>query len=155
MYAKSARLPNNHKVSLEIVRHPGAALIVPFLDKDKIIILKQFRPVVKSFLYELPAGTCSEGETFLSCAKREIVEETGYSAKRFSLLGKIYPVPGYSTEVIYIFKAQDLIKKACSHEHDEFIQPLIMNKAKVRKFFKSGKIVDAKTISALALCGWL
>jgi ADP-ribose pyrophosphatase len=155
LYKASIILPNKHKVKLEIIKHPGAALIVPFLNKDKIIMLRQFRAAVGGFLYELPAGTRSENESFLTCAKREIIEEVGYSAKRATFLGKIYPVPGYSSEVIYIYKATGLVKKECRHEHDECIQSQVMSRLKARSLFKSGKITDAKTISALVFCGWL
>lgn len=69
---QKVRLPNGYRVDLEVIRHPGAALIVPFLDKDRIIILRQLRPVIDSYIYELPAGTLNKGESLLSCAMREI-----------------------------------------------------------------------------------
>jgi len=81
------------------------------------------------------------------------IEETGYSAKRFKLLGSIYPVPGYSTERIFIYKAEDLKKTVRASEEDEVIEGRIFIKSGIRKLFKSGKIVDAKTIAALAFCG--
>src|SRR3990167_3555163 len=87
IFVKRMRLPNGYMATFEIVKHPGAALIVPFLNKDKIIMLRQLRPVINSYIYELPAGTLGKRESPLSCARREIVEETGYSAKRFTLVG--------------------------------------------------------------------
>ena len=86
-------LPNGFKVRLELITHPGAALVVPFLSRNRIIMLRQFRPAINSYLYELPAGTRNVKETPLECAKREILEETGYRADKFHLLGEIYPVP--------------------------------------------------------------
>jgi ADP-ribose pyrophosphatase len=155
LYTNRVRLANKHSVNLEIVRHPGATLIIPFLSNNKIILLKQFRPVVNSFLYELPAGTISEKETALSCAKREILEETGYIAKRLKKLGYVYPVPGYSTEKITIFKATGLSKCRHNREPDEIISLFTVDRAKLKSLFRRGKIRDAKTICALALCRWL
>jgi ADP-ribose pyrophosphatase len=155
LMAGEKTLPNGYRARFEIIKHPGAALIVPFLTKNKIILLRQLRPVIDSYIYELPAGTLDKKESPVSCARREIIEETGYSAERFTQLGMIYPVPGYSTEKITIFKAEGLNKKDRLPEQDEVIEIFIFDKKKIRQLFKSGKIVDAKTICGLALCGWL
>lgn len=155
VFVKKVRLPHGYVATYEMVRHPGAALIVPFLTKDKIIMLRQLRPVIGARIYELPAGTLDRGESPLSCARREIVEETGYKAKKFNLLGSIYPVPGYSTEKIFIYKADGLKKTVRLPEKDEVIETSIMTRSRVMKLFRSGKIKDAKTIAALAFCKWL
>ena len=155
LFEKKVLLPNNTRVCLEIIQHPGAALIIPFFSSKKIVLLKQFRPVVNSYLYELPAGTLDQNESALSCAKREIVEETGYLAKKFNYLGYIYPVPGYSTEKIHIYKADGLIKVGSKPEMDEVIESEIISFGKVKQLLKEGKIVDAKSICALAKCGWV
>jgi ADP-ribose pyrophosphatase len=150
------KLPNGHDVNLEVIDHPGAALVVPFLSSKEIILLRQFRPVVNRYLYELPAGTLNSKETHLSCARREIIEETGYCAKIFKRLGQIYPVPGYSTERIVIYKASDLKKVSTAKaEDDEVIKNCIVRREKIRDFFRQGKICDAKTICALTMVGWL
>lgn len=155
VYVGHERLPHGYVARFEIIKHPGAALIVPFLAKDKIIMLRQLRPVVGRYIYELPAGTLDKNESPASCARREIVEETGYSAKRLKLLGSIFPVPGYSTERIFIYKAEALVKTVRRAEEDEVIESRVFTKAAVRRLFKGGRIVDAKTIAALAFCGWL
>jgi len=155
VFVKKVRLPHGYVATFEMIKHPGAALIVPFLSKDKIIMLRQLRPVINSYIYELPAGTLDKNESPASCARREIIEETGYAAKKIKLLGKIYPVPGYSTEKIFIYKAEGLTKTERVAEKDEVIESRIFSKAGIKRLFKSGKIVDAKTISALAFCGWL
>ena len=155
LVTKRVRLPNGYVTTLEIIRHPGAALIVPFLTNDKMIMLRQLRPVIGSYIYELPAGTLNKGESPLACARREIIEETGFSAKTFTLLGRIYPVPGYSTEKIIIYKAEDLKRCQRMAEDDEIIKNYIFNKSQIKRLFKGGRIIDAKTICGLALCGWL
>ncbi len=147
-------LPNGRRINLEIIRHPGAVLIAPFLDKNHIIMIRQFRPVIDTYLYELPAGTIDLNEKPLACAKREIVEEIGYSASKITCLGKIYPVPGYSTEVIWIYKGEKLKIAQIANEPDEIIKVCILNKAQVKRLFKQRRITDAKTICALAFCGW-
>lgn len=148
-------LPNGYRARFEIIKHPGAALIVPFLTKNRVILLRQLRPVIDSYIYELPAGTLDRNESPLSCAKREIIEETGYSAERFTKLGEIYPVPGYSTEKITIFKAEGLNKEESLPEQDEVIEHFIFGRNKIKELFRSGRIIDAKTICAFTLCGWL
>jgi len=139
----------------EVIKHPGAALVVPFLSANRIIMLRQLRPVINSYIYELPAGTLGRNEPPLACARREIVEETGYSAGRFTFLGAIYPVPGYSTEKIFIYKARALKKRERIAEKDEVIEAGVFTRAEIKRLFRAGKIVDAKTIAALAMCRWL
>lgn len=155
VFVKRIRLPNGYLATFEIIKHPGAALIIPFLSKNRLIMLCQLRPVVGSYIYELPAGTIDAGESPLECARREIVEETGYSAKKMERLGFIYPVPGYSTEKIVIYRADGLSPRVRHAEKDEIIELKVLTKAAVRRLFKSGKIVDAKTIAALAFCGFI
>ena len=152
---RSAKLPNGNTIALELVEHPGAVLIVPFLTAGKVILLRQFRPVINAYIFELPAGTIEKGERPLACARREIIEETGYAGRTFTRLGFIYPVPGYSTEKITMFKAEDLAERGMACQADEVIETVMVTKQMVRELFKSGKILDAKTICAFAHCGWL
>lgn len=149
------RLPNGRIANLEIIEHPGASLIVPFLSRSKIIFIRQYRPVVQKYLYELPTGTIDPGESPLVCAKREIQEEAGYAASRIVQIGKIHPVPGYSTEVIFIFKAEGLKRKSLAADPDEIIEIRVLDRAAFKVLFKKGQITDAKTICALVFCGWL
>jgi ADP-ribose pyrophosphatase len=155
VFIKYERLPNGHTARFEMIRHPGAALIVPFVGKERIIMLRQLRPVIGKFIYELPAGTLGAKEPPLACARREIIEETGYSAKRLKRLGMIYPVPGYSTERIIIYAASGLKETKRIPEKDEVIRTTAFTKKAVRALFRKGGITDAKTIAALAMCGWL
>jgi ADP-ribose pyrophosphatase len=154
--SKRIRLPNGHTSYFDIVEHPGAILVIPFLSQNKIILLRQFRPSINSYLYELPAGTLEKDERLAACCRREIIEETGYSAGKIIRMGKIFPVPGYSTEVITIFKATGLVKaQGPRHEKDEVIQAFPVTRREIRRLFKAGKIFDAKTICAFTMYGWL
>jgi ADP-ribose pyrophosphatase len=152
---RTTQLPNGNSIHLELVEHPGAVLIVPFLTGSTVIMLRQFRPVINAYIFELPAGTLEKGEMPLACARREIIEETGYSAKKLTRLGSIYPVPGYSTEKITMYKAENLTQRGTACEPDEVIETFVVTKKTVRELFAAGKILDAKTICAFAHCGWL
>ena len=149
------RLPNGRLARIELIHHPGAVLIVPFLRKDQVILLRQYRPSVRRFLYELPAGTRNPGERPAQCAKRELIEETGFRAGTLKKLGTIVPVPGYSTEIIDIFMARNLAPAIAKKDADEVIRPVVFSKREVRRLFRSGKIIDAKTICGLTHCGYL
>jgi len=152
---KKVRLPNGVTASLEMIRHPGAALIAPFLSPGKMIFLRQYRAVLKRYLWELPAGTLNALETPLACARRELAEETGYRAGRITRLGRIYPVPGYSDEVIHLYRAERLAPRRAVQDPDEIITPMTLTRRQARDAVTAGRIRDAKTICALALCGWL
>ena len=149
------KLPNGRTADVDVIEHPGAVLIIPFLSRDKIIFLHQYRPVLGRYLLELPAGTLDKNERPLACARRELIEETDQKARVFTRLGKIYPVPGYSTEIIHIFKAEKLTPCAGTKDTDEIISTKPLRRSEVRKLFRVGGITDAKTIAALSLCGWL
>ncbi len=152
---RKVRLPNRYVIDLEILEHPGAVLVIPLLSRNRIVLLKQYRPVLKSYFYELPAGIIEKGETLIGCARRELKEETGYSAEKFTRLGMIYPAPGYSREKIFIFKAEGLRKEVRMYQKDEIIQTLIVSKGKIRQLFGNGKITSGPIISALVFSGWL
>ncbi len=145
-------LPNGYRVMKEIVVHPGAVLVVPVLDKNHVLMLRQYRSSIKKYLYEFPAGTINPGEKILPCAKRELMEETGYAGRIFRKMGQIYPVPGYSTEIIYIYRAEDLKPQPVSKDPDEIIDVHYLSPREIRELFQAGKIMDAKTICALAFC---
>ncbi len=150
---KNKRLPNGVVTRLEMIEHPGAALIVPFLSRDKIVFLQQYRAVLGKILYELPAGTTDKDESPLACARRELPEETGYAARKFAKLGYIHPVPGYSTEVIHIFQAEGLRPQKAEKDFDEIIRTIVLSRSQIRKLFRAGRINDGKTICALAFAG--
>ena len=156
------RLPDGRLTTLDIIDHPGAVLIVPFLDQKRLIFIRQYRSAIQRFIYELPAGTLNPRESLTKCAHRELAEETGYRAGKMSVLGNIFPVPGYSTEVITIFKAQGLSpldsdkgKVDVIKDPDEVIRVRVLSRVQIQKIFRSGRLNDAKTICALGFCGFL
>jgi ADP-ribose pyrophosphatase len=153
--AQKVLLPNGRTISISVIDHPGAVIIVPFLNNRSVVMMRQFRPALGKYIYELPAGTLDPDESIAVCARRELREETGLKPGQLVKLGAIYPVPGYSTEIIHVFKAWDLTLRCAQPEEYEVIETFVMTKPQVQKLFKQGKLMDAKSICALAFCGWL
>ncbi len=144
-------LKNGNKYVREIVEHPGAVAILPFLDNDTILMVKQYRRAADKVLLEIPAGTLNKNETPENCALRELEEETGYRAHKIEKLGTFYLAPGYSTEIIYAFLAKELEKQKQRLEIDEDI---VVEKVKIKDLLtmiNEGKIEDAKTLASLFL----
>lgn len=167
---KKACLPNGITKNYDFVRHRGAVVIIPLISKDKVVIIRQFRVVIGKYIYELPAGSIDKGEKPAVCAKRELIEETGYKSSAVKKIGKLIPCPGYSTEVLHIFKATKSVPfdgvgtihelsvqktKNIHKDPDEIIETLIVSRTQILKMFRSGKILDAKTIASFAMIGWL
>lgn len=149
------KLPNGRTIRITFIDHPGAVIIAPFLNKNTVVMMRQFRPALNKYIYELPAGTLDPDESIAVCARRELLEETGLKTRKLSKLGAIYPVPGYSTEVIHIFKAERLTLTQAQPEEYEVIETMPMTKPQVRRLIARGKLMDAKSICAFAFCGWL
>jgi|TARA_B100000315_G_scaffold221286_1_gene224575 ADP-ribose pyrophosphatase len=136
------------KVRREIVKHPGAAAILAFDEKGKIILVRQHR-FPQGYILEIPAGTLEKGESPKRCALREIQEETGYKAKGMIHLITYYPSVGYNTEAIHCFVASELTRVKKKLDTDEFITVKKMELSRLIKMIKSGKIIDSKTICAV------
>lgn len=149
----SRRLPNGRIAQLEVVRHPGAVLVVPFAARGRLVLIRQYRPVVGRYLWELPAGTMKRGERPLRCAQRELEEEIGCVASGWERLGAIYPGPGYTTEKIHLFAARGLSPTACRREEDEVMTARVFTRGEVARMARGGRIVDAKTLAALVRAG--
>jgi len=133
----------------EIVHHPGAVAILPFISSDEIFLIRQYRYAHDEIIYEIPAGTLERGEDYESCARREIEEELGYKAGTIKKLFVIYPSPGVMTEKIAIFKAGNLKKTEQNLESDEELTIERMKFNHALALVREGKIKDAKTICAL------
>ena len=141
--------PNGKKVKRSLIIHPGISVMVPVLDTDRLILIKQYRYGSKNLLWELPAGTINPGETPLQCAKREIEEEIGYKAKRLEKMISCYSSPHFSTEIVHCFVANDLIKTKINPDDDEIIEAKVFPVKKVKDMINGGKIQDAKTLVTL------
>ena len=152
---QAVKLPNNRTIRITYINHPGAVIIAPFLDKDTVVMMRQFRPALNKYIYELPAGTLEAHESVVPCARRELLEETGLLTKKMTKLGSIYPVPGYSTEVIHIFKAEQLTLTQAQPEDYEVIEIIPMTKHRIRQLLSQGKLMDAKSICTFAHLGWI
>ena len=137
------------KVRREMIKHPGAAAILAFDENGKVILVKQHR-FPHGYILEIPAGTLEKREKPINCAYREIIEETGYEAKKMTGLISYFPSVGYNKEEIHVFVASDLKKKfKLELDNDEFITVVKMDIKKLIGMIKSGKIIDSKTIVAV------
>jgi ADP-ribose pyrophosphatase len=139
------------KTRWEVVHHIGSVGIIPFLAKDRIVLVEQFRYAVGERLLEIPAGTLHRGEASLSAAKREIQEEIGYAAKKFEKINIFYPSPGVTDEFVVIYKATGLKPSKLAADFDEDIKVKVVRISDALRYIKEGKIRDAKTIIALLL----
>ena len=143
------KLPNGKEVEKAYVKHRGSAVIVPFIDKETIIMIKQYRPVVNKWLYELPAGTIDEGENEETTAKRELEEEIGYQAKSVTKLFSFYVSPGVTTEIMHVFIAKELVKTSQHLEEYEVIEPFEIKLRDAINMVLDGKLEDGKTMLTL------
>jgi ADP-ribose pyrophosphatase len=154
------RFPNGAQGELEMVRHPGAAVVLPFLtdphgDDPQILLIKQYRYAAEGFIYELPAGKLDGGEDPTVCAHRELREETGCTAERMEPLCSFYTTPGFTDERIHAFMATGLSRGEVSHETDEILTVETVTLSHALELIKSGELVDAKTaLSILYAAGF-
>lgn len=144
-------LPNGVTFDIDVIHHPGAAAVVPLLQEHTILLIRQYRHAAGGFIWEIPAGTLNPGEPPLECAKRELAEETGFSAKKFKKLGEITPVPGYSDERIHLFLATDLQPALQNLDKDELLNVHKVGFEEAFEMVLRGEIQDGKTICGLFL----
>ncbi|MGI8961566.1 MAG: NUDIX hydrolase [Bryobacteraceae bacterium] len=138
--------PGGFEIHRFIVRHPGSAVMMPVDDKDRVLLVKQFRLPAKRELWELPAGRLDPGESPLNAAKRELREETGYKAKKWVNLASFWATPGYVDEKMNLFLALDLTKGEQEPMDDERIEIRWFTKAELGNLIRAGKILDGKTM---------
>ena len=136
------------KVKREIIEHRGAAAMLAFDEKNKVILVRQHR-FPHGYVLEIPAGTLEKREAPIKCAFRELEEETGYGAKKMTPLITYYPSIGYNSEIIHCFLASGLKKIAGLKLDDEILSVVKMDLQKLLRMIKSGKIQDSKTICAV------
>jgi ADP-ribose pyrophosphatase len=142
----TVRLPNGTAVDLEIVRHPGASAMVPIKDDGTIVLVRQFRHAAGGYIYEIPAGKLHPGEDPQLCAARELEEEIGYRAAHLILLSSILTAPGFTDEVIHIYKATGLSKTQQRLDQDEVLEVVELSPPEVMTMIQDGRIRDAKTM---------
>mgnify|MGYP006424018107 CR=1 FL=1 len=146
---ENVMLENGVVTELDVIRHPGAAAIVPFSRQNTLLLIKQYRHAAGGFIWEIPAGTRDPGESALACAKRELIEETGFSARDWVELGEITPLPAYSDERIHIFGATDLTPSKQNLDEDEILDVHKILFEDALSMIRNNEIQDAKTISGL------
>jgi ADP-ribose pyrophosphatase len=144
-------LPNGRRTTFHIVEHPGAVAIVPVHANGDVVLLRQFRPTIGMEIYEIPAGTIEKGEGPLATAKREIVEETGFKAKRWDKIADFYTAPGFCDERMHVYVARDLTPAKADGDDDEILRPVRMTIDAALKLIRTRRIRDAKTIAGLML----
>ncbi len=149
-------LDNGVTSDMDFIQHPGAAAMVPMLNQTEVVLIKQYRHAIREFIWEIPAGTLDPEESAINCAKRELIEEIGYSANDWHQLGTITPLPGCSDERIHIFLASELKPAKQDLDDDEMLNVHKMELSKALQMILNGEIQDGKTISGLFLAfNWL
>lgn len=149
VYKDNVELADGKKSFREVVRHSGGVIILAFKDEDTILLVKQYRYPIGETVLELPAGKLEKGEDPFEAAKRELEEETGYCANKWTDLGYINTSPGFSDEKLYLYLAQDLEYTHCHPDEGEIIQAFEYKYDDVLKMIDNGEINDAKTICGL------
>ena len=146
---ENVQLPNGQQVELDIVRHPGASAVVPFVSVDEVLLIRQYRHAAGGSILEVPAGKLDPGDTPEQCAARELEEEAGRRAGRLEKLSWIFTTPGFTDEVIHLFAAFDLEPVPTRHERDEVIELVPMRLSTALELVWSGQLHDAKSAMAL------
>jgi len=150
----TVRFPDGSTGELELIRHPGAAAVVPCASDPagpdpNILMIKQYRYATGGPLWEIPAGTLDSGEAPEACARRELLEEAGVTARRLERLTAIWTTPGFTDEVIHLYMASGLGPGAAARERDEFIEVVPRALSEILAGIRDGEIRDAKTIVAI------
>jgi ADP-ribose pyrophosphatase len=143
------REPGGIEATREIIVHRGSVVVLPVLPDGRILMIRQYRHAAGQALWELVAGHREEHETFLEAAPRELQEETGYTAQRFTKLVEFYPSPGLLSEKMVVYLAEELTKGRAKQEEDEKIAQRAVSLAELESWIRSGKIKDAKSIASI------
>jgi len=142
-------LPDGRQIRRDVVLHPGAVAVLPLVDERHVCLLRNQRPIVEMELWEIPAGTLEPNEPPADAAVRELAEETGYQAAKWTKLVELIPSPGVLSEVIHLYLAEQLTPGAMHPEADEDLTPHVVPLEQAYRWATDGTIRDAKTIIAL------
>lgn len=148
-------LPEGQVGIRDLVYHRGGVCVLALTESQEVVLVRQYRKAAERFMVELPAGKRDPGEAPLDAAKRELAEETGFTAARWTTLGSIYPTPGYCTEQIALFLAQDLTGGQPHPDPGEWVEVLFQPFAKLLTAALQGDLADAKTLVALSRASYL
>ena len=151
VFSKNLKLPNGKVVNWDIIKMKKVAVIIPLIGSD-ILLNRQYRPPLKKWIYELPAGDIEENEKPILAAGRELEEETGYHSDKLEFVFKSYSSPGSSDELEYFFVAKDLRKTHQKLDKSEEIIVQRFSQIKTLEMIKKGKIIDGKTIQGILYC---
>lgn len=143
------RLPDGRGATREYLDHPGAVGILPFLDPRTVVLVRQYRHPVRAVTLEIPAGKLDGEEPIGSCLRRELLEETGYTARRIRPLLNYWPTSAFANEVLHLFIAEGLTPGRRAPDEDEFLEVVVLPLRKALGLVRSGRIKDSKTIIAL------
>jgi ADP-ribose pyrophosphatase len=143
------RLPDGVSTDREYIEHPGAVMIIALLDSGELVMERQYRYALRRDILELTAGKIDAGEPPLECAKRELLEETGYVASNWRYIATTHPVVGYSDERIEIFLAQGLTHQGANLDHDENLEVFKLPLETALDWVREGRITDSKTVVGL------
>ena len=147
----NVRLPDGHRSTREVVVHPGAVAMVPLLDAEHVLLVRQWRHPAGRALLEIPAGTLGAGEDPRDCAVRELMEEVGYRPRTLTRLAGIFLAPGYSSECLQLFLAEQLTPERLAQDEDENIEIVSLSWHDIDELLLRGEIGDAKTLAGLLL----
>lgn len=145
----TVKLPNGGEATREIIRHPGAVAVLALTPDDRMLVVEQYRKPLEKSQIEIPAGKLDPGEEPEQCARRELVEETGYTCGSLRHLSSFYTSPGFADELLHLYVAEELTKGEAQPDEDEFLEIEAITLEQAQQYMAEGRISDAKTIMAV------